>query len=319
VVSIRARCVRRLPLARLGAPAMVVAAALSVGTATGPLPSAARTLADAHPLTGPAIMLPFAATPRTYPFSHTTIRVVSSQPPAPVTAPTGPLPTTLDTTASTIPRRVLEAYVNAATLTDQADPQCRLSWQTLAGIGFVESDNAAAGGSANPNWDGVANPPIYGPMLNGRHRAVGPMQIMGSTWAVFAADGNHDGVRNPQDIDDAALAAGNYLCTVRQHLNRPTHLIRAIYGYNHSYRYVKQVLCAVAGYLGINPATLGINGLPKPRRHARSSGILVSTPTLLPMPSPTPVQSSLPLPLPLPTPTRSWAPSPSPTPHLPGR
>ena len=38
-------------------------------------------------------------------------------------------------------------------------------------------------------------------------RAVGPMQFIPSTWAVVGVDGDGDGVRNPQDIDDAALSS----------------------------------------------------------------------------------------------------------------
>jgi hypothetical protein len=337
-VSIRARRARTLPLTRLGAPAVVVAAALSLGAAQGPLPTAQRTLADSRPLVGPTTMQPFAATPRTYPFASVVVSTHHSTTPAPlIPAPAVTLPTTLDASAAAIPRRALAAYVNAATLTDAADPSCRLSWQMLAGIGFVESDNAIDGGSGDPHWNGVADPPIYGPMLDGTHglarvrdtdlgmidgsaswdRAVGPMQIMPATWARYAADGNHDGVRNPQDIDDASLTAGHYLCAITPHLNRPTHLVRAIYGYNHSYSYVREVLSAIAHYLSINPATLGSNRLPKPHRHAKSRGVLAPAPVLLAMPSPSPTSTSVPLPVP--TPSRSWAPGPSPTPHLPGR
>ena len=44
-------------------------------------------------------------------------------------------------------------------------------------------------------------------------RAVGPMQFIPSTWSVIGVDGDNDGKRNPQDIDDAALATAVYLCS----------------------------------------------------------------------------------------------------------
>ena len=44
-------------------------------------------------------------------------------------------------------------------------------------------------------------------------RAVGPMQFIPSTWSVVGVDGDSDGTRNPQDIDDAALATAVYLCS----------------------------------------------------------------------------------------------------------
>ena len=44
-------------------------------------------------------------------------------------------------------------------------------------------------------------------------RAVGPMQFIPSTWSVVGVDADGDGKRNPQDIDDAALATAVYLCS----------------------------------------------------------------------------------------------------------
>jgi membrane-bound lytic murein transglycosylase B len=225
---------------------------------------------------------------------------------------------------------VLAAYVNAAHLTDTSEPACKVSWQMLAGIGLIESDNARSGGSANPDWDGVADPPIYGPLLDGSNgtarvsgtgygaydgdsaweRAVGPMQILPSTWAVYAADGNHDGIRNPQDIDDATLAASDYLCASSRGLNQPKHLIRALYSYNHSFTYVRSVLTAIAGYLSIDPAKLGINGLPKRPRLVPMQIELPGPPAASSPSPPSPPPSGSPTPSPSP----SWTPPPTPTP-----
>ncbi len=38
------------------------------------------------------------------------------------------------------------------------------------------------------------------------------MQFLPGTWATYGADGNGDGVRDPQQIDDAALASAGHLC-----------------------------------------------------------------------------------------------------------
>ena len=58
-------------------------------------------------------------------------------------------------------------------------------------------------------------------------RAVGPMQFIPSTWRRWAQDGNGDGVKDPNNIYDAADAAAHYLCasgsmrTDEEHVMRP--------------------------------------------------------------------------------------------------
>jgi hypothetical protein len=332
-VSIRALQARSLPITRLAAPALLVATGLAIGTAQGPSPSLAGRVADQAPIGPAAALQPFAAIPRSIPLDLTVVaspREAAHKALPPVaSAPITSLPAHLNTKASSIPPRALASYVNAATLVHQSDPQCRLKWQVLAGIGFIESDHARSGGSQNPHWNGVANPPIRGPVVHGGVRALGPMQFLPSTWAVYAADGNHDGVENPQDIDDETLAAGDYLCATGSDLAAPKHLIRAVYAYNHSYRYVRAVLTVTAHYMDINPAKLGINGLPKHRRRMVTMTIVAPAPpvgpahstTTAPSPSPSPTPVPTPSSYPIPTPSRSASPSPTPTPspspHLP--
>jgi membrane-bound lytic murein transglycosylase B len=331
---------RKANHAMLLAPVVVIAASGAAIAAThDPGDHATRPAADVQQLGPVAPLAPFAATPYV---------VLIDPPPAPVvvpakvahqhkkaglaaSAPIVTLPTHLDVTASTIPRRVLASYVNAAKLADRADAQCQLSWQTLAGIGFIESDHARSGGSDNPHWDGVANPPILGPLLDGQggvgsvpdtddgrldgntqwDRAVGPMQFIPSTWARYAADGNHDGIENPEQIDDATLAAADYLCATGSDLNEPKNLIRAIYAYNHSYIYVRAVLTVEAHYMNINPAKLGINGLPNGHKHSHHATVTVIAPTA---PTPTPTPSTSPTTSPSPSASPSPTPSASPTP-----
>jgi len=331
--------VRRIPAVRLAAPAVLVALGLTVGTAAPSRPTAEgpRTTADVAvapaATTSPQPIVSPAPSPSALPSPSP-----SASPPAPAPVPTVAVPAglTLPAPSAAIPKVVLEAYVNAAKLTKKADPACRLTWQVLAGIGYVESDNARSGGSADPGWDGVANPPIYGPLLNGQDgfaripdsddgrydgnsvwdRAVGPMQFLPSTWAEYAADGNHDGIANPQDIFDATLAAADYLCANTTALNHPHNLIAALHSYNHSYTYVREVLTAIAGYLNIKPGKLGINGLPKQKRkRQRLVPMSIVVPGLPPQASSPP--GTGPAPSPSPSPRWTPPPTPAPTPSLP--
>lgn len=167
-----------------------------------------------------------------------------------------------------IPAVALAAYQRAERVIGTADPQCHLSWQLLAALARVESDHGRSGGAV-PGADGVSRPAITGPALDGRKgtalvldtdagdldgdadldRAVGPLQIIPSIWAVVGVDGDGDGSRDPQDVDDAALAAAVYLCAGDGDLARRAGLRAAVLGYNHSDAYVDQVVTIMRGYL----------------------------------------------------------------------
>lgn len=161
-------------------------------------------------------------------------------------------------TQSGIPATVLTAYRRAEDVLAAADPGCRLPWQLLAAIGKVESGQARGG---RVDADGTTLTPMLGPVLNGNgfarisdtdggrydgnatyDRAVGPMQFIPSTWARWGADGNDDGRADPNNIHDAALAAGRYLCAGDRNLAREADLDRAILSYNHSSAYLRTVL-----------------------------------------------------------------------------
>jgi membrane-bound lytic murein transglycosylase B len=137
-------------------------------------------------------------------------------------------------TATDIPARALQAYAGAELELEREKPTCRLGWNTLAGIGRIESNNGrtltAAGYSASP---------ILGPAVAGGH-AEGPMQFMPGTWAKWGADGNGDGVADPNQIDDAALAAARYLCSYGD-LDTAAGWHAAVFGYNHLDSYVAAV------------------------------------------------------------------------------
>ncbi|MBC7519177.1 MAG: lytic transglycosylase domain-containing protein [Microbacteriaceae bacterium] len=166
-----------------------------------------------------------------------------------------------------IPPRALRGYAGAALALSVEQPNCRLGWSTLAALGNIESGHGTHAGSAL-GADGVAQPSIYGPQLSGGafgairdtdggvldgdpvwDRAVGPLQFIPSTWKRWGADGNGDGIADPQQIDDAALAAAHYLCHYG-HLDTVEGWRAAIFGYNHSTVYVDDVANVANDYAG---------------------------------------------------------------------
>ncbi len=166
-----------------------------------------------------------------------------------------------------IPDAALSAYQRAAQVIGTADRGCNLDWTLVAAIGRVESDHGRYGGNTLTG-KGVSSPGIYGIPLDGSSgtakitdtdageldddpvfdRAVGPMQFIPSTWSVVGVDGDGDGVRNPQDIDDAALATAVYLCSGDEDLATDEGRRAAVYRYNHSQEYVDLVLAIMTAY-----------------------------------------------------------------------
>jgi membrane-bound lytic murein transglycosylase B len=166
-----------------------------------------------------------------------------------------------------IPSAALAAYQRAAQVINAADPSCHIDWTLIAAIGRVESDHGRYGGNTL-TAKGVSSPGIYGIPLDGSNgtskisdtdageidadpvfdRAVGPMQFIPSTWSVVGVDGDGDGVRNPQDIDDAALATAVYLCSGDEDLSTASGQQAAVYRYNHSQKYVDLVLSIMRAY-----------------------------------------------------------------------
>ncbi len=167
-----------------------------------------------------------------------------------------------------IPASALAAYQRAETVINAADKSCQITWQLIAAIGRVESNHGRFGGSAL-DAEGLSQPGIFGIALNGTQntatirdtdagrydndsvfdRAVGPMQFIPSTWAVVGVDADGDGERNPQDIDDAALATAVYLCSGSDDLSTLGGQRAAVFRYNHSQAYVDLVLSIMENYL----------------------------------------------------------------------
>ena len=167
---------------------------------------------------------------------------------------------------SGIPERALAAYAGAALAKNAERPDCDLGWNTLAGIGWVESRHGSYGGASIAH-DGTVSPPIIGIALDGSttnlitdtdggefdgdaefDRALGPMQFIPGSWANWYVDASGDGVADPHNIDDAALAAANYLCRAVPTLGDEASWRSGIAAYNDAGSYLDAVATASQGY-----------------------------------------------------------------------
>jgi membrane-bound lytic murein transglycosylase B len=230
---------------------------------TAPNPPAA-TPGDAAPSTGQSGPAPAEGQVPSYPLPST-----SSSPAGTQTRPVDSLIgwATKMSPAVGVSPTALAAYGFAQLSVAQSTPLCHLSWTTLAGIGKVESDHGTAQ-SAVLQPDGKVLPPIVGAALDGQggrkliqdtdsgaldgdrtyDHAVGPMQFLPSTWQQYRADGDADGVQDPNDINDAALAAGNYLCAGGRDLGTPGGWWAAVLSYNAIQSYAQSVFNAANEY-----------------------------------------------------------------------
>ena len=98
-------------------------------------------------------------------------------------------------------------------------------WSVLAAINSVESD---FGRNMGPSSAG----------------AVGWMQFMPGTWAMWGVDADADGTANPWDPEDAVYAAARYLAAA----GATRDVARAVFAYNHAGWYVDQVLRLAQAY-----------------------------------------------------------------------
>ncbi|MFC9967056.1 MULTISPECIES: lytic transglycosylase domain-containing protein [Nocardia] len=164
-----------------------------------------------------------------------------------------------------IPGIAVAAYQNAEQQLAVENPHCGMSWSLLAGIGRVESTHAFGKADA----DGNPIKAVYGPVLDGSlsgnnvihdsdggaldgiggyDRAIGPMQFLPETWERYAADGNADGIADPQNLYDAALTAGKYLCDGGLNMRDLSQQSKAILRYNNSMAYVANVMAWSGSY-----------------------------------------------------------------------
>ncbi|MGY1501646.1 lytic transglycosylase domain-containing protein [Streptomyces sp. QTS52] len=249
--------------------------------------------------------------------------------PSPAQSSTIGTPVSLGEAEAGIPATVLDAYKKAEAALGTAKPGCNLPWQLLAAIGKVESGQAR-GGQVDAN--GTTTSPILGPQLDGNgfalikdtdngaydgnssyDQAVGPMQFIPSTWAWAGRDGNGDGKSDPNNVYDAALAAGHYLCRYGWDLSTQADLNRAILSYNNSTDYLNLVLSWLEYYRkGTHEVPDGTGTVPVSRSDGTSgAGPTTSPVTTTPRPAPSTPGTSTPAPA---KPGRPTVPTPTPVP-----
>ncbi len=166
-----------------------------------------------------------------------------------------------------VPVEARAAYERAAAVLSDARAGCRIDWTVLAGVGLVESDHGRTDDRVL-DAEGATTPALYGEKLNGKKgaakvrdtdagrlddqrtwdRTVGPLNFLPSKWLVVGVDADDDGRRDPQDIDDAALAAGVFLCSADRDLSATKALRAVLADFNPAEGYAGQVLTAAASY-----------------------------------------------------------------------
>ncbi len=159
-----------------------------------------------------------------------------------------------------LPLVALNAYVRAQRTLAMESPSCGIHWSQLAGIGRTESAHGNFGDSTL-DLNGETTVDIRGVALDGKgpvmlirdtdggaldgdrvyDRAVGPMQFIPTTWDLYGADGNEDGIADPQNIYDAALSAARYLCAAPGSMITTDGEQAGYWAYNHDLVYSDNV------------------------------------------------------------------------------
>lgn len=176
------------------------------------------------------------------------------------------LPTTA-TPSADLPVAALNAYERAEQVIGSVRPGCHLSWPVLAAVGQVESDHGRSSGG-DLGIDGTSSRAVRGAVLDGSgstakvadtdggqldgvtrwDRAVGPMQFLPSTWIAVRVDGDDDGVRSADDIDDASLAAAVFLCAWGDDLSSPSGATKALAHFSSTPGFAPAVLSLARTY-----------------------------------------------------------------------
>lgn len=165
-----------------------------------------------------------------------------------------------------VPSAALTAYQRAEAVINRATPRCGLEWTLLAAVGRVLTDHGERDGHELDD-DGVVEPTLVGATLrthrgtpaddtdegalDGDRRAdrrVGPMLLAPSLWSVVGVDADADGERDPQDLDDAALAVAVLLCADDGDLSTEAGRRTALLGIDDAPGFVQAVLDVDAGY-----------------------------------------------------------------------
>ncbi len=201
------------------------------------------------------------------------------------------------TSSSEVPAALLTAYRRAEATMAQEQPACRVPWWVLAGVGKVETNHANGGrvdASANalpairgPRLDGtIVGTRIVGDTDGGRldsdalyDRAMGPMQMLPSTWELLARDGNGDNAADPDNVDDATLTAAAFLCSSGQDFATPEGLATGTLYANDRTDWVGNVLAWGSFYrAGITPPA--VSPAPKSTGKVTTRSATTGTPAI---------------------------------------
>ncbi|WP_024793849.1 lytic transglycosylase domain-containing protein [Tomitella biformata] len=251
--------------ASLAAPALLLGAASTLPSGPAAAPAAvpaedtsAQLLSDATTIDPTATDAPIVDATATS--GEPALAAPAVETTAPSSTPARPAGLPSDVRHGGVPDINYTAYRHAAELLFTQQPQCGIDWTLIAGIGRVESTHANNGAA---DADGNLLTPILGPVLDGSlrgnavikdtdggeldgdasfDRAVGPTQFLPETWQAYAGDGNGDGEADPQNLFDAALTTGNYLCHGNLDLRNAADIAAAVLRYNNSQAYVNDVV-----------------------------------------------------------------------------
>nr|WP_034289122.1 C40 family peptidase [Amycolatopsis benzoatilytica] len=116
-----------------------------------------------------------------------------------------------------IPLRAMNGYAQATVTLSKEQPECHLSWITLAAIGKVTSDHGRAQGGHIGDNGTLGKPLGTVEVRDFYHRVVstpgaaGPLQLSPEVWSKWQRSAS-GGKPDIQNVDDAALTAGRALC-----------------------------------------------------------------------------------------------------------
>lgn len=211
---------------------LIAAAGLAV-TASAP-PAGNAYAAETEPAaatTGFGVLPPTPASPQE-------IRTPEAEPPADPLAQRPPADigegfVILDEGPLSIPELVFYAYRATEMQLAIDSPECGLPWHLVAAVGRLESDHADHGRTD-----------VLGTLSTARtapNGALGPMSLPAAVWERFPADGNADGAADPQNIFDATLAAGAWMCADGGSVKDPEGQARAVALFDSSPEYLANV------------------------------------------------------------------------------
>jgi hypothetical protein len=238
-------------------------AAMAVATTSGGSTAFVLTGAEASasPLLGPAPVAPYSTAsepPLDDPVVVAAARRTTHTTPAGWRAGTDRL--------DDIPDAALAAYQRSAAVMKEASADSRLHWTLVAAVGRVLTDHGQRG-DHRVGARGAVRPAIVGKPLRARgghriadteaglldddrrfDRPVGPMLLAPSDWTVAGVDGDTNGKRNPQDLDDASLAVAVLLCHTGEDLRTTKGKRVALRRINDNPQFVRSVLDVDTAY-----------------------------------------------------------------------